>query len=284
MEYLGNQKVVNFTNPLVSICVPTFQHGSFIEECLNSILAQSTNFDFEILIGEDDSSDNTRLICKQFAENHQDRIRLFLRREEDKIIMFGRKAGRFNHLGLYGAARGKYVCICDGDDFWIDPLKLQYQVDFMEDNPKCFLCLTDTVIGLHPDKRPPGVPEGFRVYEKSELRKVFYMGHISSWMMRNEMSQLLQNPIVKKPIPLDQVLFSFYKSLGQTAFLPKVTSHYRFNPNGVYLSRNKRKNHKAVYKYSWYLYQFIHRDPLLLLQAVFYNFRRSALNFVLSRN
>ena len=223
MEYLGNQKPVNFTDPLVSICVPTFQHGAYISECLTSILAQKADFDYEILIGEDDSVDQTREICKRFAEKNQHKIRLFLRRKEDKIILVGRVHGRRNHLELYHDARGKYVCICDGDDYWTDPLKIQHQVNFMEKHPDCHLFITDTLVELHPDKKPPGIPENFRLFEKGELKKVFYMGHISSWMMRNKMCRFLQNDIIKKPVPLDQALFSFYKNIGQVAFLPFKT-------------------------------------------------------------
>ena len=283
MEYLGENKPVNLIQPLVSICVPTFQHESYIAQCLQSLLEQQATFPIEILIGEDASTDKTREICLGFAEKHPDKIRLFLRKEEEKAIMYGRKAGRYNHLGLYRSARGKYVCICDGDDYWTDPLKIQMQVDFMEQNPDCVLCLTDTEIGLHPEQKPPGIPEGLRIFESKELRKVFYMGHISSWMLRNCMEELLSNPIVKKPIPLDQVLFSFYKKKGKVAYLPKSTSFYRFNPDGIYLSQSRKKNHKAVYRNSWFLFRYIHHDPLLFFRAIVYGARRYFSNFVFNR-
>ncbi len=283
MEYLGDQKAVNLTNPLVSICVPTYQHGAYISDCLTSILAQKADFDYEILIGEDDSKDDTREICKVFAENYQDRIRLFLRNEEDEIRILGRKAGRLNHLHLYRDARGKYICICDGDDYWSDSQKIQRQFDFMEKCPDCYLCITDTVIGLHPNQKPPGIPEGLRVFKKNELKKVFYMGHISSWMMRNEMHELFKNPIVKKRIPLDQVLFSFYKSLGDVAFLPIITSYYRYSPNGVYLSQRGKKNYKGLYRSSWYLFKYIHHDKILFLRAILYHSRRYVSSLLISK-
>ena len=84
MEYLGDSKPVNLKVPLVSVCVATFQHFKFIEKCLQSILQQKTSFDYEILIGEDVSTDGTRELCIHYAEKHPDLIRLFLRDGEEK--------------------------------------------------------------------------------------------------------------------------------------------------------------------------------------------------------
>jgi glycosyltransferase involved in cell wall biosynthesis len=279
MEFLGQSKPINQATPLVSVCVPTFNHAKFIRSCLESILIQETDFPFEILIGEDDSADGTRAICLELAQNHQDKIRLFLRKKEDKIFLFGRKSGRGNHLGLYGASRGKYVCICDGDDLWTDPLKLQKQVDAMEKYPSASMCITNTYLEMNPGQNPPGVPDQFKVFNRKSINKVFYMGHISSWMLRNEMSELLSNEIVKKPIPLDKVIFSFYKKKGDIVYLPEITTTYRYNPNGIYLSQPKKKNHRALFRHNWYLFRFIHKDPLLWLRSVIYNLKRYFVNF-----
>lgn len=274
MEYLGESKPINFIQPLVSICVPTFQHASFIATCLESMLMQETDFPFEILIGEDDSKDGTREICIRYAEKHPDKIRLFLRKEEDKIFLFGRKAGRLNHLGLYESARGEFVCICDGDDLWIDPKKLQRQVNVMREFPGASFCITNTKIEDGNVETPPAIPEEFRVFTPIQLQKIQYLGHISSWMMRNRMSELLKNPIVKKPIPLDMVLFTFYKMKGLTVFLPEVTSLYRKNPTGIFRSQSSRKNHKAHYRNNWYLFFYLHQDPIQLLRSTAYSLRR----------
>ena len=107
MEYLGDSKPVNLKVPLVSVCVATFQHFKFIEKCLQSILQQKTSFDYEILIGEDVSTDGTRELCIHYAEKHPDLIRLFLRDGEEKKSRKGKWIGKFNHLGLYRAAKGK---------------------------------------------------------------------------------------------------------------------------------------------------------------------------------
>lgn len=125
---------------LVSVCVQTYQHVSFIKECLDGILMQKTNFSFEVVVGEDESSDGTREICLEYANKYPDKIRLFLRSREDVIYIKGSPTGRFNFLENLKAARGKYIAICEGDDFWTDPLKLQKQVDLMEAKPVISLC------------------------------------------------------------------------------------------------------------------------------------------------
>lgn len=130
-------------DPVVSVVVPTYQHAGFIEQCIAGILMQETTFPVEILIGEDESTDGTRAICQRLAAEHPERIRLFLRSRKDVIHIMGRPTGRANLLHLLGAAKGKYIALCEGDDHWIDPRKLQMQVEALEEDPKAMGCFTD---------------------------------------------------------------------------------------------------------------------------------------------
>ncbi|PTX44086.1 glycosyl transferase family 2 [Christiangramia gaetbulicola] len=127
-------------DPIVSVSVVTYQHKKFIEKCLNGILNQKTNFLYEILLGEDHSSDGTRDICIWYAEKYPEKIRLFLHNRKNNIKINGSTTGRFNFLYNLNAARGKYIAICEGDDYWTDPLKLQKQVDFLEKYTKYSYC------------------------------------------------------------------------------------------------------------------------------------------------
>ena len=117
-------------NPLVTVLVLTYQHVSYISKCLDGILMQETNFDFEILVGEDESSDGTRDICIEYAKKYPDKIRLFLHSRENNIEIYDKLTAKFNSSYCHYSAKGKYLALCEGDDFWIDPLKLQKQVDF----------------------------------------------------------------------------------------------------------------------------------------------------------
>jgi len=121
-EYLGESKPVNKITPLVSVSVATYQHAPYIRECLDSILNQETNFPFEIIIGEDESVDGTREICIEYAEKFPDKIRLFLRDREISHLKDenGKLIKRLNGIFTFGlmSSRGKYIALCEGDDYW----------------------------------------------------------------------------------------------------------------------------------------------------------------------
>lgn len=124
---LANNVKESVPNPLVTIRTSTYQHGPYIKQCIEGVLMQKTNFAFEFIIGEDFSIDETREIVFEYAKKHPDIIRVFT---ADYNV--GSKA---NGKRCIRAARGKYMALCEGDDYWIDPLKLQKQVDFLENNP-----------------------------------------------------------------------------------------------------------------------------------------------------
>ncbi len=129
--------------PMVSVLVVTYQHAQFIAECLEGILMQQTTFPVEVLVGEDASTDGTREICQRYAAAYPDRIRLFLRRREDVLHIMGRPTGRANFISLLESAKGRYITLCEGDDYWIDPDKLQRQVNALESDPEAAACFTN---------------------------------------------------------------------------------------------------------------------------------------------
>ena len=132
--------------PLVSICVQTYQHVDFISECLDSILKQQTDFPFEIILGEDESTDGTGLICEGYANKFSDKIRFFSHKRKNNILIKGKPSGRFNMMYNLYSSNGKYIALCEGDDYWTDPLKLQKQVDFLEDNEDYGICFHESAI------------------------------------------------------------------------------------------------------------------------------------------
>ena len=143
------QEYPNSVNPQpkVSVCIQTFQHGKYIEQCLDSILSQEFGCDYEILIGEDNSSDGTREICIDYAQKYPGIIRLFLHERENNIQINGRPTGRFNFAYNLFSARGEYIALCEGDDYWIDDLKLQKQLDLLE-NTGYVACFTNGIVEL----------------------------------------------------------------------------------------------------------------------------------------
>lgn len=118
--------------PKVSVVMITYNHEKFIEQAVNSVLMQETDFDYEIIIGEDCSTDRTREILIELQKQHPDRIRLVLNPENLGMIP--------NFVNVLSMARGEYVALLEGDDYWTHPKKLQRQVDYMEAHPECRIC------------------------------------------------------------------------------------------------------------------------------------------------
>jgi glucosyltransferase len=123
----------------VSICVLTYNHENYIRQALDGILMQETNFGYEIVIHDDASTDNTQVIIKDYAEKHPNIFKPLLQTQNQRSRLGGGMNARFN----YPRAMGKYIALCDGDDYWTDPYKLQKQVDFLEANEAYGLVFTD---------------------------------------------------------------------------------------------------------------------------------------------
>lgn len=118
---------LNENEIVVSVCMITYNHASFIAQAIDGVVMQQTNFRYELIISEDCSTDNTRDVCKAYQLKYPDKIKLILPAMNLGVIK--------NSLSTFQACKGKYIAICEGDDYWVDPFKLQKQVDFLEANP-----------------------------------------------------------------------------------------------------------------------------------------------------
>ncbi len=114
--------------PLLSIVTITYNHEPYIRKCIEGVLMQQVNFPIEFIIAEDCSTDGTLTICKEYAEKYPDLIQLITSDNNVGALVNERRAMK--------AAKGKYIAFCEGDDYWTDPLKLQKQVDFLEEHPE----------------------------------------------------------------------------------------------------------------------------------------------------
>jgi len=119
------------TRPLVSISCITFNHAPYIRECLDGFIKQQTVFPFEVLIHDDCSTDGTTEIIREYEKKYPGIIKPMYERENQ--YSQGKPSG--SYVWNFPRAEGKYIAMCEGDDYWTDPLKLQKQVDFLESNP-----------------------------------------------------------------------------------------------------------------------------------------------------
>lgn len=132
---------------LVSISCLTYNHERYIHDAIESFFMQKTNFKYEILIHDDASSDRTVEIIKDYEKKYPDLIKPIYQTENQfsKEIL----VDEFN----VKRAKGKYIAVCEGDDYWLDPYKLQKQVDFMENHPECSLCVHAGYVVSAKDKK-----------------------------------------------------------------------------------------------------------------------------------
>ena len=122
--------------PLVSISCITYNHERYIRDTLDSMLSQKTDFDFEILIHDDASTDKTADIIKEYQSKYPDIIKPILQSQNQYSIGIINVSGRYN----FPRAQGEYIAMCEGDDMWCDDNKLQLQVDYMRGHSECSLC------------------------------------------------------------------------------------------------------------------------------------------------
>jgi glycosyltransferase involved in cell wall biosynthesis len=154
---------MNNPSPFVSIFMMTYNHERYIAKALDSILSQKVNFDYEIVLGEDCSSDKTREIVLSYKRKYADLIKLLL---HDQNL-----GASNNQIVVIEKCTGKYIAILEGDDYWIDPYKLQKQVDFLEANPDYGMIATDIILVDQESKTLPDTEMLLkqRTYRKEDI-------------------------------------------------------------------------------------------------------------------
>lgn len=166
--------------PLVSIVVTTYNHERYIEECLRSILVQRVSFPYEVLVGEDCSTDGTADVLRRLRPEFPPCFKFFLREQNMGPVRNGED--------LYARASGKYLASIEGDDFWTFDGKLQQQVDYLESHPLCSATFTRcTVVG--EDSRPNGERYPQCPHESYTFGEYFYSrmpGQTATMLCRRE--------------------------------------------------------------------------------------------------
>lgn len=199
----------------------TYNHEAFIAQAIEGVLMQETDFPFELVIGEDCSTDNTRKICEDYAKRFPDKIRLLAR--EHNLGMCG------NFVETILACRGDFIAFCDGDDYWIDPKKLQIQADLLSKNPDVALCAHACRL-LKNDGVSKDSPLKDSIIDSDELvEKIREIGHphTSGWMFRR--GALPANLAKVKDYVYDVPLLIILGCKGKILTTNKVMSVYRIN-------------------------------------------------------
>jgi glycosyltransferase involved in cell wall biosynthesis len=221
-EIISKWKVGDLDNTIVSISCLTYNHEKYIEDALKGFLIQETTYAYQICILDDASTDGNVEIIKEYEKKYPKLFSCFFLKENT----WG-KPNRREIIKPYYDARnkGKYIALCEGDDYWIDPYKLQKQVDFMEENKEYSMCYHKIIIP-----------------NKSLNNKIFYLqNNLSTTFMPTcsilfKNNKILINKLIyhsEKVLSGDQFLFYLCSFIGEVKFMDFIGGVYNQNEHGI---------------------------------------------------
>ena len=224
--------------PTVSVWMITYNHEKFIAQAIESILEQKTNFSFEFVIGEDFSNDNTATIVKEYAKKYPEIIKARFNNPNLGIMS--------NVIKTLEECNGKYIALCEGDDYWTDHYKLQKQVDFLEANPDVIMCYTDI------EKLYKNGEKHIEKYQEEMTFIEIIKGNLPAtptMMIRNDKSLIffLEGYIDK--FYGDRMITYWCIKNGRIKNLREVTAIYRIHDGGMWGRNNSYEIHQNTIKY-----------------------------------
>ena len=239
----------------VSVLCLAYNHEKYIRRCLESILSQKTQFDFEIIINDDASSDKTAEIIKEYEDRYPKKFKTIYQKENKYS-----KGEAIIEKYMLPKASGKYIAFCECDDWWLDNEKLQRQYDYMESNQQCSMCGHNTLIESKEDSR-------FNTWNSIHVMnpKEIYMEwdiHTSSFFMRKEDGYRYEYS--KKYWFGDYVRLTQLSLKGDVVVLPQIMSQYNYGvkTGALYAADNdqmiNRKNN--IMQREEYLQQLLKYD------------------------
>ena len=215
----------------VSICTLTFNHGQYIAQALEGFLEQKTNFAFEIIINDDASTDNTVQIIRDYQQNKKGGERIRLYTNDNNIGMMR------NSLNALKRCSGDYVALCEGDDYWNNPNKLQAQSDFLEANTDYSICFHPALELKETGECTLSNPE-FGGTNKTFTIEDLALGnfiHTPTVMFRNGLLKEYPSWYLNCSVG-DYPLYMLLARHGKIMFSPEAMSIYRVHNSSVWSS------------------------------------------------
>lgn len=235
-------------NIKVSICCITYNHEKYIAEAIESFLSQKVNFDIEIIIHDDASTDKTPEIIESYREKYPKIIKPIYQKKNKYS-----KCKRIYSKYVWPKATGEYIALCEGDDYWIDNYKLQKQVDYLDNNKDVSSCIHGSnVINYGETRKEFKVIQHCDENKRINIEEMILLGPgffaTSSLIFRRDYINELPNFYYKSSVG-DFPLILILGSKGSCYYINEIMSAYRFQiPNSwsysAYKSDNKEKEIK----------------------------------------
>ena len=218
-------QIQDSTIPLVTIRCITYNHEPYIRQCLEGFVMQKTNFPFEAIVHDDASTDGTAAIIREYAEKYPDIIKPIYETENQ----YSKHDGSLQRI-MNAHIRGKYVAICEGDDYWIDPLKLQKQFDFLESHLDYGLVHTDFNIISESNIKEYRIRR--KLGERQNVLEQILLGNYDigtlTVMFRKDLYDSLPKYYLSKKFPMgDLPLWIEFAAVAKIKYISDVTANYR---------------------------------------------------------
>lgn len=239
-------------HPKLSVLIITYNHVQFIAEALDGVLMQQADFPYEIVIGEDHSTDGTAEIVLDYQKRHPEKIRVLLATEN-----FGKYTGngRLNFIRTLAACRGEYIAILEGDDCWIAPNKIQLQVHYLDQNGGCAICHHKVEYVSWPggEKTREFPPPKYRT-KQLEPRALAMFNYIQtcSVVFRRKWMPPLDEEFQSLKLG-DWPLFALLNQHGWIGYLDRNMARYRVHPGNGWNNRPAEYKLQALDKMARYL-------------------------------
>jgi len=239
---------------MVTIRCATYNHVNYIRKCLEGFVMQQTTFPFEAVVHDDASTDGTTDILRKFAEKYPNIIKPLYEEENQ----WSKHNGEFFKI-IDGHLKGKYIALCDGDDYWDDPLKLQKQVDYLESHPEYTLTHT----GFRYVDMEGGSIDTPNIPLYSELASRIKNGYVWNNHLVSSCYAMFSTIVYRsgcldreQDIRVDHNIIMSCARKGKIQYLPDITTAYRIDANSMMRTRQSivvRSIHSAIF---WQLYYY----------------------------
>ena len=215
---------------IVSICCATYNHQKYIRDAIEGFLMQKTTFPFEILIHDDASTDGTADIIREYEAKYPDIIKPIYQRENQYS-----KGIKISQVYQFPRAQGKYIALCEGDDYWIDPHKLQKQVDYLERNPHVSFVATNYFIYDEITKGTRKVAISKRIDFYTLLKRKNQIPTLTTCIKSEYIFDYNReiNPIEKNWPVGDYPLWLYLSLKGKVGVIPEYTANYNKRQNSA---------------------------------------------------
>ena len=224
---------------LISVVMITYNHENFIREAIESVVMQKTNFDFELIIGEDCSRDRTRFICEEYVQRYPKIVSLFPPQSNLGMMR--------NFARTLKKANGEYIAICEGDDYWTDPLKLQKQADFLRNNEKYAGVFHNVQAKYEDGEKSPLLYCHFSKARSISFTDLSYSNTIPtcSVVFRSKYLNFLPSWFVNLAMG-DWALHLFNSQYGDFWYIPQIMGVYRITSSSSWAMQNQIRNIQYV--------------------------------------